>query len=63
MINLWSQPPFSQQHLLNFIAGPLGLRDSATGREIQRTKARVWLTPNTCFFPTYLFHKNFNNEL
>jgi len=32
-----------------FIAGPLGLRDLPTSQDIQRTKARVWLTPNTYF--------------
>ena len=30
-------------------AGPLGLRDVPTNRDIQRTKVRVWLTPNTYF--------------
>jgi len=34
----------------NQTAGPLGLREVARFRDYQRTKARVWLTPNTCFF-------------
>ena len=29
---------------------PLGLREGATNRDFQCKKARVWLTPNTCFF-------------
>jgi len=43
-------PALRQVTPTNFIAGPLGLRDVATSRDSQRTKARVWLTPNTCFF-------------
>jgi len=42
MLRQVTQPPH--------IAEPLGLRDVATSRDSQRTKARVWLTPNTCFF-------------
>jgi hypothetical protein len=39
-------------------AGPLGLRDVTTNRDLQRTKARVWLTPNTCFFTSLDFYLN-----
>jgi hypothetical protein len=41
MLRRVTQPPH--------IAGPLGLRDVPTNRDIQRTKVRVWLTPNTYF--------------
>ena len=45
-VNGWAAPPTLSAHT----RWPLGLRDSATNLYIQRTKARVWLTPNTCFF-------------
>ena len=44
-------PVLRQVPLTNYTAGPLGLRDKTTNPDIQHTKARVWLTPNTCFFP------------
>ena len=45
-VNGGSAPPT----LSAYTRWPLGLRDSAPNREIQRTKVRVWLTPNTYFF-------------
>jgi hypothetical protein len=41
--------PPRRRRQLNYTAGPLGLRVFRHYPDIQRTKARVWLTPNTCF--------------
>jgi hypothetical protein len=47
---LQKRMPTPTQTATPHTTGPLGLRETPWPRDGQRIKARVWLTPNTCFF-------------